>query len=422
MSDPFEPLGALARSVTRAPVSTAVDELGKQRLLARARTLPRPRASLQKPAWVWGLAAAAGIALSISTVEYVRSRPINYEVVGGATVASDYLSASVDKPVDVNFTDGTKMHAEAGTRLRIDDRRSNGARVLVERGMATANVTHTGKTSWRFVAGPFEVHVIGTRLTLGWDPVKEEVDLVLHEGAVEVESPLAKGRFPLRAGQRYRASLIDGSTRIESLSPTGKVVATTETKDTVEAKSLAELPLAAAAPANDSKPAHAKANGGPSSAEANESWPDLVRRGRFAAVVAAAKSRGLTECLNSCSATDVRALADAARYAGESSLAEKSLQTLRDRFGSTGQGVAAAFLLGRLNESRGQLGAADRWYQTYLQEAPGGQFAADALAGRMRSVSTLQGPSAGKPLALEYLRKYPDGVQAPAARKLGGFD
>ena len=50
------------------------------------------------------------------------------------------------------------------------------------------------------------------------------------------------------------------------------------------------------------------------------------------------------------------------------------------------------------------------------------EFAADALAGRMRSVSGLQGPSAGKPLALEYLRKYPDGVQAPAARKLGGFD
>ena len=118
----------------------------------------------------------------------------------------------------------------------------------------------------------------------------------------------------------------------------------------------------------------------------------------------------------------MRALADAARYTGESGLAEKSLQTLRQRFGNTGQGTAAAFLLGRLSESRGQLGDADRWYQTYLQEAPRGQFAADALAGRMRAVAALQGHTAGRPLALEYLRKYPDGVQAPAARKLSGFD
>jgi hypothetical protein len=274
------------------------------------------------------------------------------------------------------------------------------------------------------VAGPFEVHVIGTRLTLGWDPVKEEVDLVLHEGSVEVESPLAKGRFPVRGGQRFRASLIDGSMRVENLTPAGKAAPAPEAKlDEPSAATVIDLEALPTAHATEARAAHAKSGASATATdEANESWPELVRRGRFPAVVAAAKARGLSECLNSCSAVDVRALADAARYTGESGLAEKSLHTLRQRFGNTGQGTAAAFLLGRLSESRGHLGDADRWYQTYLQEAPRGQFAADALAGRMRAVSALQGHTAGRPLALEYLRKYPDGVQAPAARKLSGFD
>ncbi|XYH97371.1 tetratricopeptide repeat protein [Sorangium sp. So ce1128] len=81
-------------------------------------------------------------------------------------------------------------------------------------------------------------------------------------------------------------------------------------------------------------------------------------------------------------------------------------------------GSRAAFLLGRLHESRGAAARARTWYDTALREAPSGAFAAEALAGKMRTVQTLEGPAAARVVAQEYLRLYPGGVHAKAARQL----
>ena len=139
-------------------------------------------------------------------------------------------------------------------------------------------------------------------------------------------------------------------------------------------------------------------------------------------MVLAAKSRGLAGCYATCSAADVRALADAGRYIGDVDTAKKSLLALRSRFSGSHNSAAAAFLLGRTSESAGDLGSADHWYRTYLTESATGEFAADALAGRMRTSKALEGAQAGASVAREYLRRYPDGVHAAAARKLVGPD
>jgi hypothetical protein len=78
-------------------------------------------------------------------------------------------------------------------------------------------------------------------------------------------------------------------------------------------------------------------------------------------------------------------------------------------------------LLGRTHESRMLLPAAERWYETYLDESPYGEFAAEALAGKMQ-VLARSGAASAKPVALEYLRRYPQGVQVKAARKIAGLD
>jgi len=119
---------------------------------------------------------------------------------------------------------------------------------------------------------------------------------------------------------------------------------------------------------------------------------------------------------------DLRSLADAARYTSRNDLAERSLVALRQRFSGSGQSAAAAFLLGRTYESSGQLAAAQRWYETYYSESPDGEFAAEALAGKMRAVATSRGSSAAKPIALEYLSRYPKGVHVKTARKIAGLD
>jgi hypothetical protein len=126
-------------------------------------------------------------------------------------------------------------------------------------------------------------------------------------------------------------------------------------------------------------------------------------------------------CLASCGAADLRALADAARYTAHGDIAEQSLLALRKRFAADA-GRGAAFLLGRLYEGRGATGQARAWYETYLRESPSGDFASEALAGKMRTVSTLEGKKSAEPIAREYLRRYPSGVHATPARQIAGMN
>jgi hypothetical protein len=167
----------------------------------------------------------------------------------------------------------------------------------------------------------------------------------------------------------------------------------------------ASLKPAAEAPAGRSAPS-----------ASSEPWSELVARGQFETVIAKAGEHGAHGCETSCSAGDLRALADAARYTGRGALAEGALKALRDRFGSTKDGRTAAFLLGRLYEARGSMSQAERWYDTYLHELPSGDLAAEALAGQMRVVLARSGGSAAAPIARKYLSLYPNGVHAQTAR------
>jgi hypothetical protein len=413
MRDALDRAGELARQALHAEVTPAVHAEGRERIVAAAvnRRFPRRGARFRIAAAVL---AAAAILLAFGLANY--RRPLGYTVDGAAHVDSNYLGAPANKPAEVRFDDGSSIRAEPGTRLRIDESYVDGARVLLERGGATAHVAHGRTTRWRFDAGPFAVHVTGTRFTLSWEPVTEEVELTLHEGSVEVESPLSAGRLAVRAGQRFRASLPNGSMQVEAAArPVSSAAAPSNAEDSSDV--LAE---------HDPRPGAAAASPPlPSARSAQEpapSWPELVRNGKFAAVVEAAEARGIESTLSTASARELRALADAARYGGETALAERTLGTVRSRFAGSRDASAAALLLGRIRESAGDLAGADRWYESYLTEAPGGELAADALAGRMRLAATLRGGEAARALAREYLTRYPRGVHAARAKKIVGHE
>ncbi|HEY3494441.1 MAG TPA: FecR domain-containing protein [Polyangiaceae bacterium] len=411
MRDAFDEVGELARQALHSKTSEAVHAEGRERVQASAVASRFPgRAVRSKLGLV--LAAAAALLLAVGLATY--RRPLGYHVEGATSFDSNYLGAPADKPAEVRFDDGSLIRADPGTRLRIEESYADGARVLLERGTTVAHVTHARTTRWRFVAGPFAVHVTGTRFTLNWEPVTEEVELTLHEGSVELEGPLAAGRIAVRAGQRVRASLPKRSLHVESVSPP---IAAQAAKS--EPAPLAEPEPA---PAENTAPVTPGPAPGPKPGTAQEdhraAWPELVRQGRFPEVVEAARARGIEATLSSSNAGDLRALADAARYAGEAALAERALLMLRQRFAGSRDGVAAAFLIGRTKENARDLAAADRWYETYLAEARGGELAADALAGRMRVAGPLRGEAAARTLALEYLNRYPRGVHAGRAKKI----
>jgi ferric-dicitrate binding protein FerR (iron transport regulator) len=400
-------LTALAREAASAPVSDEVHAAGRHALIAAAAARPRAlRRSVLKPL---ALAALALAAVAGALVIYLRPTPLAYEIRGGSGFASNYLSAPPAASAQVRFSDGSSIEATPSTRLRVEETASNGARVLLERGETHVHVVHRQGAHWLFVAGPFEVTVTGTRFTLAWDPTAEQISVTMQEGSVEVDSPVGGSHFALRAGQRFRASLLDGTTKM----------------DGVEAAPASAPPAGASKPEFGALPSAHPAEAGhaaPEGSATRESWSALVRQGAFAAVVAAARSRGVDACFASCSGPDLRALADAARYTGQADLAQRSLLSLRERFPHTGNSAAAGFLLGRIAESNGQVAGAEGWYAGYLSEAPNGEFAADALAGRMRATAASKGKPAAKPLAAEYLRRYPDGVHARAARAIAGSD
>ncbi|MCC6556258.1 MAG: hypothetical protein IT372_25135, partial [Polyangiaceae bacterium] len=76
-----------------------------------------------------------------------------------------------------------------------------------------------------------------------------------------------------------------------------------------------------------------------------------------------------------------------------------------------------AFLLGKLAADHlGAPGDAITWFQTYLDEEPGGGLAEQAL-GRLIELRRRSGDAAGARAAAEiYLRRYPDGAYASLAQ------
>lgn len=157
----------LAHRQASAPVDDAVHAAGRTRLVAAASDVRAPES---KRRMVGALAVAAVIALGVGL--WLRARPLRYEVDDASRFGSNYVSAPDDDSAKISFSDGSKVMADPGTRLRIDETTSTGARILIERGSASATVVHRARSGWLFMAGPFEVHVTGTRFTLGWDPQK----------------------------------------------------------------------------------------------------------------------------------------------------------------------------------------------------------------------------------------------------------
>lgn len=133
-------------------------------------------------------------------------------------------------------------------------------------------------------------------------------------------------------------------------------------------------------------------------------------------MLAEARERGVPLVLTSASASDLLALADASRYGGDAGLASRALQALRDRFAGTKAASDAAFLLGRMADDGGATAAAIRWYDTHMAE--GGSFSAEALGRKMIAVRKSGSEAAARPVAREYLQRYPHGPHAAVARAL----
>jgi hypothetical protein len=288
--------------------------------------------------------------------------------------------------------------------------RADGAAIGLESGKASLHVVHKPGTKWAVNAGPFAIAVTGTAFDVGWSGTDEVFEVNLRSGSVTVKGPMATSGIQLNAGERLVASLKEGQLRVEHT--------------VAAAGSATGGPLAAqggnAPGASVDEATPRKADGLPqpraSATEPKLNWTKRVAAGDFDAVLAEAQESGLETVLAKSSLGDLVALADAARYRGRTDVARRALLAQRERFSSSTAARTAAFLLGRLSESEPE--AAIAWYDRYLGEAPNGEFASEALGRKLMAVQTVSGPQVAKPIAKEYLRRFPRGAYASKAREL----
>jgi hypothetical protein len=263
---------------------------------------------------------------------------------------------------------------------------------------------------WWVEAGPYTVAVKGTVFDVAWEPTDQVFELVMIRGQVEVRGPAASsGGISLQAGQRLTARPREARIVVDD----GDVTPGATTRLPPAAPSV--VPAAAAPTPRETPPvpAHDRRQVEPTN------WDKLVAAGNFSAVLTAAEHAGVATVLARAPATDLVALADAARYERRADLAERTLLALRRRFASAPEAAEAAFLLGRLVES-GTPADALSWYDHYLAEAPSGPYLAEALGRKMSLVRRQQGDEAARPIARSYLERFPTGAHASLARTLVG--
>jgi TolA-binding protein len=413
----LERMGTLARDAFPDTAKAAAALASKRQFKAALATAQGPRSRR------WLLAPFAAV-LAVAAIFAVRNLPegLSYKVESPSPSAGGYLQGTKQSPAVARFTDGTEVRVHEGARARIVDVESHGARVALEQGRAHLRVVHRPAARWSVDAGPFSIAVTGTEFDVDWAAADGVLVVELRAGGVIVKGPLAIDGIGVHAGQRLVASIPESKLHIESIgAPMGAATPPAPPAVAVAPPSVAPPVATVARIEGDSARATRSlvSNEAPHpEPAAPATWSKRVANGDFRGVIADAESRGLSATLSQAPLGDLVALADAARYTGNSGIARDALASQRKRYPTSTDAKAAAFLLGRLADERGATGDAIGWYERYLAEAPRGAFAAEALGRQMLATKRARGAAAAAVLARRYLDRFPSGPHADPAREL----
>jgi ferric-dicitrate binding protein FerR (iron transport regulator)/TolA-binding protein len=366
---------------------------------------------------VWAAAVSAfGFALWFGGSALLRDKPLTYSIRGGEIQAGGYFRASArDRGPLVEFSDGTRLELMPGSRGRVASVEAHGARLMLDEGEAEVHVTPKPDARWWFDAGPFVVHVTGTEFRLAWRGGEGRLDVRLHKGAVSVSGPVAAQPIELRPGQWLTVRLATREVFVRdddegALPGLGAQPATTTPNE-------APAPAPAAVPSLPLPLPQRRLGRAAPATSADKAWGPARNESDWQRIVDSATRRGLERSLAERSSEDLALLADAAYYLHRNGIAEQALLAQRRRFPGSTRARDAAFLLGRIVESRpGGVPSALAWYERHLSEAPSGAYASEALGRKMTLLRRSEGEIAARPVAEEYLRRYPNGTYAPAAR------
>jgi TolA-binding protein len=412
-------LTELARDSARPPTPLRI-ERGLHRLATSIATAQSRQGRVLR----WSLVGAATACAVVAFAIFVMSRPhlaspqastLSYKIEGGTVVEGGYLRESGRAGIALAFSEGTEFFLMPGTRGRLCSVDSSGARIAIEHGTASFHVTPSGGRRWLVDVGPFQVTVKGTVFTVSWDASSERFELNLERGQVTVRGPVSGGDITLQGGQRLVVDLPAAETIISE----DKLAKPAESPAAPMTPVPSEPPVPTSGkPAARSTTTTSSVLGG-MKVDGEHRWTEALAAGHWDEILADAEREGVKAALDQASSEALIALADAARYRRRMDLARQVLLAERRRFPGSARSLDAAFLLGRVEES-GEHGVerALRWYDEYLTRSPNGTYASEALGRKMTLTSKLGGAAQARPVAEAYLRRFPSGSYAGAARAL----
>jgi TolA-binding protein len=346
------------------------------------------------------------------------SPELAYRIEGGKVIDGGYLHESGNAGIKMLFAEGTEFILAPGARGRLRTIDKLGARIAIEQGTASFQITPRNSARWLVDVGPFLVKVRGTVFTVSWDAPRERFELRLRHGRVTVTGPVSENEIALRAGQRLVINLPKAEISITELKSEAtwpdSASPTTQTTDSPQERPSATPERRVGRIATLAAPPSAVGK-----IDGEHRWAVALAAGNLDGILADVDRVGVKSTLEKASSEDLFVLADAARYRRRTDLARDALLAERRRFPRSSRAVDAVFLLGQVEESSEHgSGRAIGWYDEYLDQAPAGTYASEALGRKMILTRKTKGDAQARPLAEEYLRRYPSGSYAGSARVL----
>lgn len=366
------------------------------------------------------IAVAASVAVAVALFVKRRDVPsaLSCQTERGAVFTGQVIKTQGQRS-RLQFSDGTQVELATATEATLRSVTEHGASVVLSQGRLHASVVHGDKSEWYFDAGPNSVHVTGTSFELVWEPTQDRFDLKLEQGAVTVQAPVSNGPIPVRSGQWLTILGRSNEVVIRALSaPLPQVQSSTAPGGSeLRAPAREALPETGKMPGAAVDPVEA-ARTEPSSSPPARKWSQALAQGHLEQIVAEADAQGLEHCLATASAENLSALADAARYTRRTDTAKSALLALRRRFSGSERARDSAFLLGKLAEAEHDSRLSLSYFDTYLRESPSGRYAAESLGRKLATLRQMQGSRAARPVAEEYLSRYPKGAYAEVAHAI----
>ncbi len=378
----------------------------------RARLFQAPRRARRRPPWRLGLAAAA-LALVVGLFAASRPRvegPLTFELVGRSPSGASSKVEAGGEPVTLAFSDGTRVTLGAASAARVTSLDPRALAVRLTRGELSADVRGGGGRRWFFHAGPFTIHVTGTRFDVRWEAEARRLHVALDEGRVVVTGGgLSEGRA-LAEGERiaFSAPAPGAPPRQEPPPAPAPPGIPNGAEDPTDDRSTAGTPRQA-----DPRPGRAAPRAGASE------WRRLAEARRFPEASRVLGRIGFERVARQATAEELLVLANVSRFSGDRPQARRALLLVRSRFPRSPSAAMATFTLGRLAfDDEAAYAEAARWFRTYLDEAPAGPLAREAT-GRLLEALVEQGRAAeGREIARAYLRAHPSGAHAALARRV----